>query len=332
MASSSNYFSSFSRASLPLLFFFFLLLLLHSDASAKLSTDFYAQSCPQVFDTVKSVVKSAINQEKRIGASLLRLLFHDCFVLGCDASVLLDDTSTLLGEKTAKPNNNSLRGFEVVDRIKTAVEKVCPGVVSCADILAITARDSVVFLNGPSWEVKLGRRDSRKASFNKANTDIPPPTSSLANLTAAYAKKGLSVKDLVALSGAHTIGKARCISFRDHIYNDTDINGSFAKLRQANCPRTSGSGDDNLAPLDLQTPTVFDNDYFNNLISFKGLLHSDQELYNTSGSSSAALVKSYSRSTAAFFDGFVAAMIKMSDIRPLTGKRGEIRKNCRKVN
>ncbi|KAG6492006.1 hypothetical protein ZIOFF_046953 [Zingiber officinale] len=309
MASSSNYFSSFSRASLPLFFFFFLLLL-HSDASAKLSTDFYAQSCPQVFDTVKSVVKSAINQEKRIGASLLRLLFHDCFVLGCDASVLLDDTPTLLGEKTAKPNNNSLRGFEVVDRIKTAVEK----------------------LNGPSWEVKLGRRDSRKASFNKANTDIPPPTSSLANLTAAYAKKGLSVGDLVALSGAHTIGKARCISFRDHIYNDTDINGSFAKLRQANCPCTSGSGDNNLAPLDLQTPTVFDNDYFNNLISFKGLLHSDQELYNTSGSSSAALVKSYSRSTAAFFDGFVAAMIKMSDIRPLTGKRGEIRKNCRKVN
>jgi len=63
---------------------------------------------------------------------------------GCDASILLDDTSTFIGEKNAKPNNNSLRGFEVIDQIKTAVEKVCPGMVSCADILAITARDSVV--------------------------------------------------------------------------------------------------------------------------------------------------------------------------------------------
>jgi len=63
---------------------------------------------------------------------------------GCDASILLDDTSTFTGEKNAKPNKNSLRGFEVIDQIKTAVEKVCPGTISCADILAITARDSVV--------------------------------------------------------------------------------------------------------------------------------------------------------------------------------------------
>ena len=61
--------------------------------------------------------------------------------------MLLDDTASFQGEKMAKPNNASVRGFEVIDAIKSAVEKVCPGVVSCADILAIAARDSVVIVS-----------------------------------------------------------------------------------------------------------------------------------------------------------------------------------------
>lgn len=67
---------------------------------------------------------------------------------GCDGSVLLDDTSNFTGEKNATPNKDSLRGFEVVDEIKAAVEKACPShVVSCADILAIAARDSVAIVS-----------------------------------------------------------------------------------------------------------------------------------------------------------------------------------------
>lgn len=58
---------------------------------------------------------------------------------------MLDDTPTMTGEKTAKPNKNSARGFDVVDQIKSAVNDVCLGnVVSCADILAVAARDSIV--------------------------------------------------------------------------------------------------------------------------------------------------------------------------------------------
>lgn len=66
---------------------------------------------------------------------------------GCDGSVLLDDTSSFTGEKNAAPNRNSARGFEVIDNIKSAVEKACPGVVSCADVLAIAARDSTVIVS-----------------------------------------------------------------------------------------------------------------------------------------------------------------------------------------
>ena len=92
----------------------------------------------------------------------------------------------------------------------------------------------------------------------------------------------------------------------------------------------AGSGDQNLAPLDLQTPAVFDNDYYRNLISFKGLLHSDQQLFNNASTDS--LVKTYSSSTGIFYKDFVKGMIKMGDIKPLTGSKGEIRKVCSKIN
>jgi peroxidase len=67
----------------------------------------------------------------------------------------LDDTSSFTGEKTAIPNNNSARGFEVIDKIKAAVEEVCPGVVSCADILAVTARDSVEIVRIHPYKIIL---------------------------------------------------------------------------------------------------------------------------------------------------------------------------------
>lgn len=321
--------ASLFKASVTLLGLLVVLVTLGT-TNAKLSTDFYSKSCPRLFSAVKSSVQSAISREARMGASLLRLFFHDCFVNGCDGSVLLDDTSSFTGEKTANPNRNSARGFDVIDNIKSAVEKVCPGVVSCADVLAIAARDSVEILGGPSWNVKLGRRDARTASRSAANNGIPAPSTNLNQLISRFNALGLSTKDLVALSGGHTIGQSRCVQFRPRIDNETNIDAAFARRRRSNCPRATGSGDNNLAPLDLQTPTSFDNHYFKNLISKKGLLHSDQQLFN--GGSTDSIVRTYSSNPSTFKSDFVAAMIKMGDISPLTGSRGEIRKNCRRIN
>ncbi|KAF1897540.1 hypothetical protein Lal_00036982, partial [Lupinus albus] len=166
-----------------------ILLCLIGIVSAQLSTDFYSTTCPNVLSTIKTAIDSAVTNEARMGASLLRLHFHDCF--GCDASVLLDDnaTSNFRGEKNAFGNADSLRGFDVIDTIKTQVENLCPGVVSCADILTVAARDSVVALNGPSWTVQLGRRDSTTASFTLANSDLPAPTLNLSNLIIAFSNK-----------------------------------------------------------------------------------------------------------------------------------------------
>ena len=129
---------------------------------------------------------------------------------------------------------------------------------------------------------------------------------------------------------SHTIGQSRCTLFRARIYNESNIDSSFARTRQNSCPLPVGSGDNNLAPLDLKTPNSFDNNYYKNLINKKGLLHSDQILFN--GGSTDSLVKKYSNDPNSFEADFAAAMIKMGDIDPLTGSSGEIRKICSRPN
>ncbi|CAA0824128.1 Peroxidase superfamily protein, partial [Striga hermonthica] len=170
------------------------------DANIVLSFNFYINSCPEAEPIVFSWVEKALYDDPRMAASLLRLHFHDCFVDGCDASVLLDDTLGFVGEKTAAPNANSLRGFEVIDAIKADLEYVCPETVSCADILAIAARDSVVLSGGPGWEVEMGRKDSVGANKAAANSNIPAPNSDLSTLLSKFQNLGLSLQDMVALS------------------------------------------------------------------------------------------------------------------------------------
>ncbi|XP_006657042.2 peroxidase P7-like [Oryza brachyantha] len=294
----------------------------------QLSPNFYSRTCPNLASIVRSGMASAVRNEPRMGASILRLFFHDCFVNGCDGSILLDDTSTFTGEKGAGPNANSARGFEVIDAIKTQVEASCKATVSCADILALAARDGVNLLGGPTWSVPLGRKDSRTASQSAANSNLPGPGSSLATLISMFGNQGLSARDMTALSGAHTIGRSQCQFFRSRIYTESNINASFAALRQQTCPRSGG--DANLAPFDVQTADAFDNAYYQNLVSQRGLLHSDQELFN--GGSQDALVRQYSTNPSQFSADFVSAMVKMGNLLPSSGTATEVRLNCRKVN
>ncbi|XP_057745093.1 peroxidase RIP1-like [Arachis stenosperma] len=302
--------------------------------AAALTPNFYEKVCPKALPVIRRVVQKAINRERRMGASLLRLHFHDCFVNGCDGSILLDDTKNFTGEKTAKPNLNSIRGFDVVDEIKAAVDKACKRpVVSCADILAVAARDSVAILGGPQfwYKVLLGRRDARTANITAANSNLPAPFLNFTQLVTSFNNVGLNTKDLVVLSGGHTIGFARCTTFRNRIYNDTNIETNFATSLRRNCPRTSGVGDNNLTPLD-PTPSSVDNLYYKALLGKKGILHSDQELYKGNGSESDKLVELYSKNPFAFARDFKNSMIKMGNMKSLTGNNGEIRLDCRRVN
>ncbi|KAB1227937.1 Peroxidase N [Morella rubra] len=318
-------------------------------ARSQLTSDFYKTTCPNLLSIVRKEVQSAIKTEMRMAASLLRLHFHDCFVNGCDASILLDGSD---GEKFAGPNLNSARGFEVIDQIKSSVESACSGVVSCADILAIAARDSVLLVSsnrflwvdlgiilsgGPSWKVLLGRRDALVANQTGANNGLPSPFETLDEIINKFANVGLNVTDVVSLSGGHTIGLARCVTFNNRLFNfsgtgaaDSTMDTSMASDLENLCP-VNGDGNKTTA-LDRNSTDLFDNHYFQNLLNGKGLLSSDQLLFSNSTTIIKTLVQSYSATSALFFADFASSMIKMGNITPLTGSSGQIRNNCRVVN
>ncbi|CAN6285041.1 unnamed protein product [Urochloa humidicola] len=305
-------------------------------ARGQLTDDFYDDCCPDAEDIVKARVSAAMKAEPRMGASLLRLHFHDCFVNGCDGSILLDGSNS---EKLAGPNLNSVRGFEVVDAIKADLEKACPGVVSCADVLALAAKYGVLLSGGPDYDVLLGRRDGLVANQSGANSNLPGPTEPISNIIKKFSDQGLNTNDVVVLSGGHTIGRARCTLFSNRLANfsstssvDPTLDSSLASSLQTLC---KGGDGNQTAALDAGSADAFDNHYFQNLLSQKGLLSSDQGLFSGAGAganATKALVQLYSANSERFLCDFRRSMIKMGNISPLTGSAGQIRKNCRAVN
>ncbi|MCL7046212.1 hypothetical protein MKW94_013769 [Papaver nudicaule] len=320
-----------------LVFFIVLSSFLGSSLAEELRENYYAESCPNVSSIVRGVIEQKLINDTRIGASMLRLHFHDCFVNGCDRSILLEDGETFKSEQTAVPNLNSLWGVKFVNLIKKAVEDACPGVVSCADLLAIAAQTSVSLAGGPEWSVKLGRKDSRTANKTGADSSLPNQSEGLENIRIKFSTLGLDMIDLVALSGAHTFGRAKCKTFDYRLYDfkktgnpDPTLSSSYLSALRRECPKDVKES--TVTNLDSNTSNIFDNTYFKNLQSNQGLLQSDQELFSTDESAVLEIVKSFSRNQTAFFERFAESMIKMGNISPLTGTQGEIRQYCSMVN
>nr|XP_009387798.1 PREDICTED: peroxidase 5-like [Musa acuminata subsp. malaccensis] len=259
--------------------------------------------------------------------------FHDCFVRGCDGSILLDSTKKNTAEKDAIPNRTlEDEAFQVIDKAKKKLEKVCKGTVSCADILAFAARDSVAHYGGTFYAVPAGRRDG-KISRSSDTIDLPPPTFNLIQLTNSFASKGMSQDDMITLSGAHTIGEAHCPTVSNRLYNfsrkastDPTLNPKYAYQLKRECP----PGSNNEVDMDPPSPLTFDTSYYSNLLDNRGLFTSDQTLMSTPAT--AGKVRQLAGSSVLFKQKFAAAMVKMGKIGVLTGEQGEIRNYCRVVN
>ncbi|CAL4963853.1 unnamed protein product [Urochloa decumbens] len=314
--------------------------LLPEMAHAQLRVGFYDTSCPNAEALVRQAVAAAFARDAGIAAGLIRLHFHDCFVRGCDGSVLLTvNPSGGKTERDAAPNNPSLRGFEVIDAAKAAVERSCPRTVSCADIVAFAARDSIALTGSVSYQVPAGRRDGRVSNANDT-VDLPPPTSTAKNLTDLFAAKNLSVEDMVVLSGAHTVGRSFCNSFVNRVWDqsatppkaivDAGLSASYAALLRALCPSNTSQTTPITTAMDPGTPNVLDNNYYKLLPRGMGLFFSDNQL--RVDSAMAALVSSFAANEALWKQKFAAAMVKMGRIQVQTGTCGEVRLNCGVVN
>ncbi|MQL77207.1 hypothetical protein Taro_009606 [Colocasia esculenta] len=305
-------------------------------SQAHLHCGFYRKTCPAAENIVRQTVKRALKKDSGLVADFIRMHFHDCFVRGCDASILLDSTAKNKAEKDSPINNPSLEGFDVIDAAKASLEKECKGVVSCADIIAFAARDSVALSGGLHYEVPAGRRDGRISRALEADDTLPPPTFNLKQLTKRFAEKGFTQEEMVTLSGAHTLGVAHCTSISDRLYNfssklstDPSLDPAYAATLKNQCPK--GSTDPNLTVnLDPPSPLRFDSSYYKDVLVHRGLFESDQALLSSPVTAKQVVANAVDE--ALFKKKFADAMVKLGQLHVLTDKNGEIRHNCRVVN
>ncbi|PWA49438.1 heme peroxidase [Artemisia annua] len=304
----------------------------------ELTTGFYSHSCPKAEKIIQDYVNQHILKVPSLAAALIRMHFHDCFVRGCDASLLLNVTPTSGNqtEKGAIPNQTIL-GFDFIDKLKSLVEAECPGVVSCADIITLAARDSIVVIGGPSWKVPTGRRDGLISIAFDTFTQIPAPFDNITILQQKLVNKGLDLKDLVVLSGVHTIGVAHCSSFSNRLYNfsgrgdqDPTLDGEYANnLRSRKC--TTPNDSTTLVEMDPGSSKTFDRSYYTLLLKRRGLFQSDSAL-TKNATTLKYINKILKGSLKKFYKQFALSMQKMGRIDVKTGSAGEIRRNCAFVN
>lgn len=190
--------------------------------------------------------------------------------------------------------------------------------------------------NGPRYAVETGRRDGKVSLDCDANNDLPPPSSAIVDLKTYFSFKGLGWKDLVVLSGSHTIGRAQCSTFAsDRLYNysgrvaqDPSLNKTYAAHLRELC-EPGVANDAAMVEMDPSSPYTFDLSYYRAVRGNTGLFTSDQALLDDPWTRAyVERMAAAGASTDEFFADYAAAMTNMGRIEVLTGDNGEIRKVC----
>ncbi|KAF0923133.1 hypothetical protein E2562_003350 [Oryza meyeriana var. granulata] len=316
--------------------------------SKELSVDYYKKSCPGVENVVKYHVAKALKANRKDGAALVRLIFHDCFVRGCDASVLLDPTPANPHTEKTAPINIGLAAFELIDEIKAAVEERCPGTVSCADIVIYAARDAASLLSNGHvhFDVLAGRLDGVVSRASDAQRDLPDSTFTISELIRNFRRKNFTIEELVILSGAHAIGVGHCSSLRARLTAPPEqILPAYRALLAGKC----AAGPDPIVPNNvrdedpaavaatipsflpkLRKLEFLDNSYYHNNLARIVTFNSDWQLLTEK--EARGHVREYAENGTLWDEDFSDSLVKLSKL-PLPPKaKGEIRHHCRRVN
>ncbi|KAL0372360.1 UNVERIFIED_CONTAM: Peroxidase 39 [Sesamum calycinum] len=300
-------------------------------AQGALREGFYAQSCPQAENVVNQIMNKHFRRDPTLAAAIVRLFFHDCFVTGCDASILLDTTPTGEDvEKKAPHNGEFVRGYEAIDDIKTQLEAECPGVVSCADILAFANRDSLVLAAVPHYNVAAGRRDGLASLAKNVDQNLPLPGNSAQEIIQIFEKKGMTIEEMVVLSGAHSIGAAHCTVVADRFHDpekSKEIDRGYLFRMQTVTFCRNQTQD---IAFDPYSHHKMDSRFYKELLNNRALLESDHNLAKEPHAHK--FMEQYAVDQEGWIAKFTSAIIKLGEIEVLTGNQGQIRKQCRAVN
>ncbi|CAM0958200.1 unnamed protein product [Alopecurus aequalis] len=309
---------------------------------------------------METAVRGVVQSNKAVAPGLVRLLFHDCFVRGCDASVLLVSTPTNSAGATEKdsPANGGLRGLDLIQKIRDAIFTGAGENVSCADAIVFGAREATFVLSNGKMAYSIdgpGRNDSVTSSIQDPLTFLPGPTDAFTKLQASFVTKGFGVTELVALSGAHSIGVCHLGSFQDRLTapiseidskyqavikkeSDTNQGGAFKNnLRDMGDAAVKSSGFKNngaAVKVNMTAVDVLDSSYYSfnlqNMVRFK----SDRELNQDSTLKASDLLKAYQMNSTKWETDFKAAMTRLSNELKSEGPLFEVgfRTDCTRTN
>lgn len=309
------------------------------EVSAQFVGYYRTKDCGIAEAIVTQAVTQAFNQDPSVAPALIRLLFHDCFVEGCDASILLDPSPENPNVEKRSGPNLSVRGYEVIDAAKTQLEKTCPLTVSCADIVALAARDAIVLTGGRHFEMPTGRLDGMVSSTASADANLVSTESSARELTQKFLAQGLGQDEMITLSGAHTIGRTTCAQVTPRLYNfpgspngvDPTLDFDYALHLKQVCPQ--GGNPNSVVQLDPVSPNTFDNMYYTNGVTGRVLFASDIALFADHQTEFASNLNSENAELWQII--FSNALIHMASNKIKFGRpdeEGEIRQNCRLTN
>ncbi|XP_047045781.1 peroxidase 1-like [Lolium rigidum] len=301
-------------------------------SAAELVFGFYNATCPIAEGVVFAEMRAILQDDPTLAPSLLRMHYHDCFVQGCDGSVMLRSRRGT-AERDATPNR-SMRGFDAIERIKAKLEMLCPLTVSCADIIAMAARDAVHLSEGPWYEVETGRRDGNVTVAEYAANDLAPPDSNIVDVKTFFSVKSLNSKDIAVLFGSHSIGTSHCAAFQKRLYNftgamdqDPSLDARYARRLKKLCPRTGGRGRTKV-PIDPGSGFTFDLSYYRHVLETGGLFQSDGSLLHDAATRGYVEKMANASSPDEYYKDFAAAMVKMGRTDVLHGSLGEVRATC----